>query len=366
MRFLVFVALCALLPANVHAQVPTDRFGGGVTFEIYSFSDADALGIDRISLFTVPLAARAELTRSFSVSVSGAFARGMLTRSDGSSVSLTGPTDTEVRASYVLGNDAIVLTGIALLPTGHEKLDADEAQLAGTIGADVLPFRISNWGTGGGAGGSVAFARTFGEYSTGLSAGYVVAREFEPAADNSAFVYRPGNQLHVTAALDHTTSSAGRLSFRLSFLGYSQDQANGQNLYQSGNRIQGSASYGFAAGPRANGLVYAGALIRGEGEFDVSSQIIPASNLFFGGVGWRLPFAGGVMQPGADLRVMSGSDDADSGYTAGAVMALELPAGTGSVAPSVRVRYGNAGPGNGTKSSYVGAEVALMIRFGSR
>jgi hypothetical protein len=365
-RSIIAAALPLLAFAHASAQLTQDRFGVGATLELYRFSDRDAIGIESLMLLTVPIAARVDPASGLSLTLGGAYARGALRRSDGSEATITGPTDTELRASYVIGDDAVTFTAIALLPTGQAQLDADEADVAGAIAADVLPFRITNWGTGGGFGASVALARSFGETSAGIGAGYVVAREFEPVDGNNAFVYRPGNQLHVTAAFDRTIQSASTFSLRLSFLGFATDQANGQNLYQTGNRIQATGSYAFASGPRANGLVYAGVLLRGEGDFAVSSQIIPAQNLVFAGAGWRLPFAGGLLQPGIDVRLFSGSDDAGSGYTLGAGLGAELPLGSASVAPSARVRYGSADAGGGAESGYVGAELSLAVRFGGR
>jgi len=354
------------LPARAMAQIGILRpgAGAGASFEVYRFADADAFGIQSLSLLTVPFAGRADLSGRATLTISGAWARGQLNASSGDQRTVAGLTDTEVRAT--VGTDAVRFTAIALLPTGHSTLGADEADVAGAVAADLLPFRISNWGTGGGFGGSVAVARSFGNASAGVSVGYVLTREFEPVDDQSDFVYRPGNQLHVTAALDAGFGTAGKGALRLSFQRFDTDLANDANLYQAGNRIQASASYSFAAGPRASAILFAGLHHRDEGEFQASTRITPALDIVMAGIGVRLPAGRGVLQPSLELRVTSGTDDASTGYSAGIGATAEWPAGPATFAPTLRLRTGKASTVADAVSTWTGAELGFAIRFGTR
>jgi hypothetical protein len=361
---LAIIGLAGLAPAlRLSAQTTG---GAGAAIEMYRFSDSRAIGVDQLTLITFPLAAQVHATPRLTVSLSGAWARGALQRDDGSEATVAGPTDTELRAAYVFGSDAVTLSAIALLPTGHERLDVDEAEIAGAIAADVLPFRITNWGTGGGVGASLAAAFPLGEFAGGLSAGYVVAREFEPVAGSTSFAYRPGNQLHLTAALDRTLAGSSKASLRVSYLTFNADRANDQNLYQSGDRLQATASLSFAAGARSSGIAWGGFLHRARGTFVSSSQINPGQDLFFAGMSGRIPFGRGILQPGLDLRVVSGSSDSGKGYTVSAGASAEYPYGGASVGPTLRLRYGSVEPRTGSKSAFVGVDAGLMVRFGSR
>jgi hypothetical protein len=340
--------------------------GTGAAIESYRFSDGAAIGVDQLTLITLPFAASVSATPRLTLALSGAWARGALQRSDESEATIAGLTDTELRAAYVFGSDAVTVSAVALLPTGRERLDADEAEIAGAIASDVLPFRISNWGSGGGVGANVSAAFPLGEFAGGVSAGYVMAREFEPVSNDASFAYRPGNQLHFTAAIDRTLAGSSKASLRVSYLTFDADQANDQNLYQSGDRLQAIASYSFAAGPRANGIVWGGFLHRSEGTFVSSSQINPGQDLFFAGAGSRIPLGRGIVQPGVDFRVVTGDDDAGSGYTATAGASAEYPIGNAFAGPALRLRYGSVEPRTGSKSAFIGVAAGLTIRFGNR
>src|SRR5690606_15624935 len=134
---------------------------------------------------------------------------GTLTRPGGQDSRVAGATDTELRLSYAFGTDRVVVSAIALLPTGLGTLTTEEADAAGAFAADVLPFRVTNWGSGGGFGASTTFAAPLGGFAVGLGLGYVVAREFH-LRPGDQFAYRPGNQIHVRAAIDRSFGPAGK------------------------------------------------------------------------------------------------------------------------------------------------------------
>jgi hypothetical protein len=360
---MVFAAMAAL-PAG--AQIANERAGAGIYFERYGFGESAAIGIESIALLTLPFAARLDVSSGIALQLSGAWARAALSDAAGRESTLAGFTDTELRATFAVPGQIVTLTAIALLPTGHSQLTEDEAEVAGVVAADVLPFRMTNWGTGGGFGASIAAAAPLGGFAAGISAGYVVAREFEPLDADQDFVYRPGDQLHITAALDRDVTSSAKASLRLSFQRYATDEAEGANLYQAGNRYQATGSYAFAAGTRASAIVYAGFLHRGEGQFEVQADVRPAQNQFLTGAGLRFPMGRGILQPALDLRVLTGTDDADSGYTAGIGVSGEWPLGGAIFVPTLRARLGNARGRSDAESSFTGADAGVAIRFGAR
>jgi hypothetical protein len=240
----------------------------------------------------------------------------------------------------------------------------EEADVAGLIAADVLPFRITNWGTGGGFGASTSFAGGFGAFAAGLSIGYVVAREFEPLSGDD-FTYRPGNQLHVRAAIDRTFGSAGKAALVLTMQRFTDDELDGGNLFRTGDRYQAVGSYAFAAGARGNGIVYAGYLHRGEGEFEDETDVLAAQGLAYGGFGLELPAGRALLQPSLDLRLLRQDDGIGQGYTAGIGGSAEVPAGTLTFIPTVRGRFGNVTLRDEAESGFTGVELGLALRFGS-
>jgi hypothetical protein len=348
----------------VHAQSGW-RAGAGATFESYFFGSPDEVDLDRITLLTVPLGVDIRLVRNVDVRVASAFAHGELTRADGGTATLSGLTDTEVRVTLGLRGDMLRLSAIGLLPTGVRELTAAEMDVAGVVAADLLPFAISNWGTGGGVGLSAAAALPLSAGTAlGLSAGYVLAREFEPLAETS-FAYRPGSQLHVRAAVDQSIGSAGKASLQLVFQRFGTDEAQGANIYQAGDRMQVVGSYAFAAGASGSGIAYAGYLRRSEGEYTTAVRVTPAQDLIYGGVGFRLPFGSLVVLPTLDARVLGNEDGVDQGYTLSAGAGAEIPLGAARIVPHLRARYGALTIRSGQDSGFTGVDVGLSVGAGT-
>jgi hypothetical protein len=237
-------------------------------------------------------------------------------------------------------------------------------EAAGIIAADVLPFAISNWGTGGGIGATLSAATPIGySMAFGVSAGYVVAREYEPVSTTS-FAYRPGDQLHVSAALDRTIGTSGKASLSLTWQQFGDDRSAGTNFYQTGDRLNALASYAFIAGARSSGVVYAGWLRREEGSYTTVVQVTPAQDLIYGGAGVRIPLGATVLLPAFDVRVVGHEDGVDQGYTLTAGSGLELPVGTVLLVPSVRARFGNLTIRDGLESGFTGFDAGITVRTG--
>lgn len=359
---------CALLAwsagaSEVSAQLTDPRVGAGVRFETYSFSDAASINLERIQLLTVPVSARAFIGSSLELGVSGAFARGTARRGTGEESELSGLVDTEVRLTAHLADDRFRLGAVALLPTGTSELDAAQLDVAGLVAADLLPFAISNWGTGGGIGVNAAAAIPLAEgTSAGISAGYVLTREYEPLA-GTTFNYRPGNQLHVRAALDHVIANTAKVSVSVSYQQFSEDEANGNNLYQAGDRLQGVGSFAFAAGARGSAIIYAGFLRRLEGKYrNELLPIMPTQDMLYAGGSLRQPLGGVVLLPSAELRVVGNDDGVDQGYTITAGTGAELPLGGLLVIPAARARFGRITVRENQESGYTGMELGLTLR----
>lgn len=341
------------------------RAGAGATFESYFFASPDDVDLDRVALLTVPLAVDVRLVRNVDLRVSSAFAQGTLTRANGDESTLSGVTDTEARLTVGFRNDMLRLSAVGLLPTGVAELTPEEMDVAGVVAADLLPFAISNWGTGGGVGLSVAAAVPLSERTAfGFSAGYVLAREFEPVAETS-FAYRPGSQLHVRAAIDQSVGSSGKASLQLVLQRFGTDEAGGSNIYQAGNRMQAVGSYAFAAGTSASGIAYAGYLRRSTGEYTTVAIVTPAQDLIYGGVGFRLPVGSVVLLPTVDGRVLGNEDGVDQGYTMSAGVGAEIPLGAARLVPQLRGRYGSLTVRSGQESGFTGVDIGVSLRAGA-
>jgi len=361
----------ALAPAGVVAQAPgrllPAGFGAGaaVGFESYRFGDPTQTGIERISLLTVPIAAEIPLVGSASLGFAGAYARGALTRADGSTTTLQGLTDSQLSLSLPVKRGVATVTAVVILPTGKSSLSADQAVVAGVVASELLPFRISNWGAGGAAGVSTAVAHSFGALGVGASAAYLVARQYD-LVEPGAAAYRPGNQLRARLALDLSTGPAGKASLQLTYLHSQDDRFSGANVFRPGDRFQAMGSYAFAAGGRASGIVYAGVLRRARGAYLVTlAPTATAENLFLAGGGARIPLGRAVVLPSLDLRVLRRTDTQNEGEVVGVGGSAEAPLAPGlTLVPSVRARFGRVQANPGSTTGFNGFDLGLGLRFG--
>jgi hypothetical protein len=368
MRVRILFALTASVsalaaPGNSAAQ---HIAGVGLAYEAYQFRDPDAAGVSSISLITLPLAARLSLGHRLVADFSTAFAQGRLVRPGGTETSLSGLTDTQVSLSALVAPGRFTLTGIAVLPTGENRHDQAEAELAGAIGADLLPFRISHWSSGGGVGLSAMVAHSFGAIGLGTSVAYLVGQEYD-LLDTEDFAYRPGNQLLIRGAVDVSVGPASKLALQLTLQHASDDRVNGSNLFRAGDRYQAIASYTFPVGLGGNAVAYAGMLHRAHSELLLEPGNGRASeSLFLAGAGFRIAVGGAVLQPAADVRLVRRSDGTDQGYHAAIGTALEWsPIERIMLVPSAKARFGKAIVREGIESRFTGFDLSMAVRLGA-
>jgi hypothetical protein len=361
-RTLALALLLAALPAPALAQgAPSVTAGGGTYLETYDFLDPTLIGVRRISLLSVPLAARSALVGNTAVELRGAFGRAWMERVDGTEVSLAGLTDTELRLSAAPLGDRVLLSAGVLLPTGNSSHAPEQADLAGMIAADLLPFRMSNWGSGGGAGLVSSFAAPVGDFGVGVSVGYTVGREFEPIRDGQ-LAYRPGDELRLRLAIDRTIGSSAKGSVVLGMQRYRDDRFAGETVFEPGNRVEAVGSLAFAVGDVSNGLAYAGIQHRGAGRLTVPDVVTPAQSLLLTGIAARVPRGGATFVPGVDVRLFRREDGIGQGHLTSVGAAFEIPAGGVVVIPTLRGRFGQALLWEGAETSVRGAELGLGLR----
>ncbi|HZD04915.1 MAG TPA: hypothetical protein VE173_08350, partial [Longimicrobiales bacterium] len=227
----------------------------------------------------------------------------------------------------------------------------------------LLPFAVSNWGSGAGGGAAVSMARPVGALGLGLSVAYLARQSFEPL-DDQTFSYRPGNLLQVVAAVDGTVGDAGKATLQASYYRYGEDELDDANLFRSGDRFRILGSYAFPLAARANGIVYAGVLHRARGSYLDSDETLASQNLVMAGGGVRVPTGGGVLQPDAEIRFYRRADDVDQGWDLGIGASFELTGRSTMLAPFARVHIGNLEVRPGVDTGFKGFELGAAVRFG--
>jgi len=367
-RIALFLAGLLVCAAAVPAAAQSGQLGAGVSFERYGFGDAASTGIESLTLLTLPFGGRTMLARDFSLELSGAYASGRLVRADGGESKLSGLTDTNLRATFALADQRVVLGATFSAPTGHATQSVEESEVAGAIAADLLPFRITNWGSGGGVSADASFVSSLGGTNVGLNVGYGIAREFEPLADDER-AYLPGNQLLVRLAFDRNVTSSGKMTLILAMQRFGSDELSGANLYRSGNRFQSMLSYAFAAGSQSSAVLYGGWNRRQRGTFLDASLLgtgdeTPAQDLILAGGGFRMPLGSGAILPRADVRVFRSNDGVGQGYTFGLGAGTETELGGLTLLPVLHARFGNVLVREGQESGFTGITASMTVRFG--
>ena len=341
--------LVALFAPAAGAQTSA---GASVGFLGYSFDEG--LGADAAQLIIIPVAARLPATERLRFDLYAAWAEGRIEQDD-VQLRLAGPVDTRVKATYQATPWALVSIG-ATLPTGRATHSSEEAVVASVLSTDLLGFSETTWGTGLGLTSSVATAVRAGELGVGLAIAYALRGKFEPSSDVD-LEYQPGNEARVRLGIDRNFGNS-TLTAGATFINYATDQADGQNLFQAGNRLRIDASYAF----RANAGVwtlYAADLVRANGDLRLdivddlgapvgdTTVVTAKQNLFIAGATGAIGLGGGrVLRPHVDYRLQTRTemdgDDTGSGWivAAGGDVPFQV-FGRYELVPKARILYGS-------------------------
>jgi hypothetical protein len=368
------LGLAAILPATAQAQGFTAAVEGG--FKGYSFEDG--LGPTAAQLLIVPVAVRIPFTETFQTDVMGAWAQGQVER-EGTTFQLQGPVDTQVKLSWT-ARPWMVLSLAANLPTGNESHTAEEAVVAAVLATDLLGFRESTWGTGMAFTTGIATARRMGQWGIGLGASYRMANEFEPSAEQG-ITYQPGQEVRVRLGLDRNIGEAGKLSLGGTFQNFAEDQLDGRNLFQAGNRIMVDGAYAFRVGSQT-WTMYGSNLWREQGDLflsvvDQQGNVVGDStiatgtqNLISGGLVGAIPIGSLYrLRPMVDfdLQTREENDGTDEGSGWMLAVGADFPLrilGTYDLFPRARFSTGRIKGPDLESRKVTGGEVGLTIRWG--
>jgi len=297
------VAILTLSPPVSAQYVPEPGAGStGVEARYYRFGQD--LRVKSLGQLAIPFAVVFPVGR-VTLDAGAWVAATTLTRLDGARETVTGLTDTQIRAAYVLGSDAVVLTAMVNLPTGAENLSAAEYAVLSAAASSFLAFPVNAYGSGASVTLGAAGAFRAGEWNLGLAGSARLSGEFTPFEDfDGSFTYQSGLEARVRFGADRLISN-GKLAFGLTLSTFSDDEfANGAGatgVYKPGRRVIGEASYTTLIG-KATYTGYLWDYYRTSGDsagFSVNNH----ENLFAAGIAGRIPMSPTVnLEPGAELR----------------------------------------------------------------
>ncbi len=226
-----YTAIAALLAAGaapLAAQenlYPRPSAYSGVEFRRYDFEDGAS--VDAIRQVAIPIAAVVPIGRRFSVDI-GTYYASTFVYAGGSHESFNGLTDTQLRASYIFGNDVVVASVLLNLPTGDETTSIRKFNIASAASSNFLAFPVNSYGTGTSVTGGLAAAFAAGSWNLGAAVSVRVSSEYEPFTDaGSAGVrYQPGLETRLRIGADRLIGSS-RLTLGFAFSTFGNDQFSG-------------------------------------------------------------------------------------------------------------------------------------------
>jgi hypothetical protein len=295
-------ALALATPATAQYVPEPGALSTGIEARYYRFGQD--LGVKSLGQFALPLAVVFPIGR-VTIDAGAWLAATTLTRLDGYRETVTGLTDTQIRAAYVLGSDALVLTAMVNLPTGAQHLTAAEYAVLSAASSSFLAFPVNAYGSGASATLGAAAAFRAGSWNLGVAGSARLSEEFTPFEDaDGDFTYQSGLEARLRFGADHLVGN-GKLAFGVTFSTFSDDEfANGAGatgVYRPGRRFIGEVSYSTLVG---SALVtgYVWDFYRTSGD-SAGTRVSNTENLFAAGIASRVPVGATFnLEPGAELR----------------------------------------------------------------
>jgi len=318
---------------------------------------------ETIAEFTAPIFVVIPVSSSLSFDVGTAYATARV-QPNGAGTEQTstvsGLTDTQIRANWSLGTDFVVLTAGVNIPTGHETATQAEQLAAFRIGNDFLAFPISNMGTGFGATGGVAIARPIGSWNLGFGGSLRQSSSYEPFVANTSARprFQPGNEYRGRIGLDHAFGT-GRFAVGFTYSRFGNDDIGG-SIYNTGDRYIAQVGFNNSLG-NANVLVNAWNLYRNSGTIFTGERTGP-ENIANVLVGLGFHVMNGVIEPSVELRNWT-QENLSTSMLGTFALRYSVDAGGFAITPSAGYTLGKFASLDGT-ADLSGFRAALAVRFG--
>ena len=318
--------------------------------------------IDRsFSQLTIPIAVVVPFSARFTLDLATAYANSRVRGTEASSVS--GLADTQLRANYTLGNDAVVLTAGLNLPTGRATVDSSAVGAAGVIGNDFFAFPISNMGTGFGGTGGVAVAHPFGAWNVGAGLSLRYSAEYTPFdIAGTKTRYQPGQEYRARLGVDRAIG-AGRAVFGFTYSAFGSDRA-GSFTYGTGDRYV--VQTGFTTPFRGVDLsLSAWNLYHAKGQ-TAAGTTAPWENVANVALAAGFRVGSVTLEPNAEWRAWN--EDADGGprrlgTLASFGMRTRMAVAGLTLSPGASFSTGNLHVDGAGKASVTGWRVVTTIRY---
>ncbi|MEX2048973.1 MAG: hypothetical protein WEB90_05290 [Gemmatimonadota bacterium] len=351
----------------------------GARIEAYALSESEGLLLKSMHLVTTPVEVRVPVSSSIALAVSAAYADARATLRNGETSRVSGPVDT--RVSVAVSRAGFLLRGVAVLPTGEVVSSLEEAVVVGVMSADLMPFALTQWGTGGGFSGDVAYGFVGADLAIRLSAGASLRAGSRPLG-SVGYTFEPGREIRGRIGIDAPAGEASLVSLLFGYQRFAADAYGGRNVFTTGSRMDALVSYSFPLGAAEGGLAYAGVYRLGPASSELTADVLNALGAVVVGTGARAPrtvLVGGTelrvrrgsvaYVPRADVRLVRSQDGVGQGWLASLGGRAELGSLAGllggrvHVEPALALRVGRLVAVEGAGSSILGWEAGATLRW---
>ena len=351
---LLAVALPALAPAQGLGDAAVILAPNATSYTIGTGATKRTISQTAIPLvFVIPFSDR------FSVDLTTAYAVSDVIADGSSASAIKGLTDTQIRANFSVGSDALLFTVGVNLPTGQYTIPESQQEAAGQIGNDFLNYPISSMGNGFAGTGGIAFARPIGNWNLGAGASVRKSTEFAAfSVASSEFRFTPADEYRVRVGLDRPVGD-GQVDFGVSYSAFGADFAD-TTSYSTGDRIIASGSWSF---PVRSADVF----LSGWNLYRLPGQQLggdaPKENVANVNLGVSFDVKSVLVQPNVETRLWQ-VDGVKAGNLLNTGVRLRITAGSFLLLPSFGYSIGNLySTLDGSATDVTGMRGSLTIRW---
>ena len=359
---LLFLALHPSGPASAQEADRRAVWLGGLEYRAVSF--LRPLGANRIRQVVLPLGLELAIGR-LALDAGASLASSTLTRRDGTEHTVSNLTDTQVRASYVFGRDAVMATLVTNLPTGPGDASAQDYTVIGAVSPAFLAFPAPVYASGFSMVGAIASAIEAGAWSIGLAGSLKVSDRFTPYRDSSGpITYKPGVEARLRAGADGLIGSSQLMvGLTLSTFGTDQLGAGGTTTgeYRPGTRFIAEGSLIAPVGSTALS-VSVWNFYRAAGD---TSKVTAANqeHLAGGAVSLVVPAGRSIsLEPRVEGRLSNPRFGSGRWIGGGLGLRIDLSDAI-NLHPSIRYDRGSVTDGSGLQTSIRGWSSSVFLRM---
>jgi len=247
-------AAAAFSAVRALAQTTMDAQAGA---EYRSVTYGAGLGYSALKEFAVPFGIAMPVGQRLNLDAGTYYVSAQRTDASGSQQTINGLTDLIVRGAYQLKPDVAVFTFAVSLPTGKKTLSSEQRQVASVMATDLVPFPVTNFGTGFSVTTGLAWATPVGPWALGLAGSFRYNASYLPSSDSlqDTVTLRPGAEMRFRIGADRIIGQ-GRLSLGVTYSSFANDEFGSQSQ-SPGTRLIPQFSWSAPFGAN-NSLVFYG------------------------------------------------------------------------------------------------------------